>query len=287
MPPKIKVSRGLRDRIKLAEILGEVLGSRSKEITSLRAEALAPDLRAGETMPDGDLENELGLRALKRRLDDARAAERDYSLAAVALKSLQIRIGEATAELSGRLRYLRQIVDLALGKGASRTYLAFRGRTPRRQDGVYSQAADVLARLGGLRPSEPVLRGVSANPAQWRRMIEPAFRQLDDLRRRIKLQEKRLDGLLIAKKKAFDAFDGTARGLVRIAEGQCLLAGRKDLAKQIRRLSRKRKRPGPKPKRKAKKKKKKKQASGTKIEPEKPEKPKKEKARNPATSRVA
>ena len=65
-------------------------------------------------------------------------------------------------------------------------------------------------------------------------------------------QQKVLDGLRITKDGAFAAFDDTARGLVRIAEGQCRMVGRLDLAKRVRQFSRKRKKPGPKRQKKAK-----------------------------------
>ncbi len=238
--------------MKLAEILKEVFGGMSREIAARRAEVLAPELRPGEAMPDAELEHELYLRLLDRRLDGAIAAEQAYRRAAIRDKSLRRRRDRATAELNRQLGGLRQIVDLARGKGSSARLLDIKGRTERRQQGIYDQTSDLLARIDELTPGKPVLAGVSNDPRVWRGMIEPAYRQLGDLRQLFVQQEKIGAGLLIAKDKAFALFDETARGLVHIAEGECRLVGRNDLAKRIRRFSRKRLRPGPKPKKKKK-----------------------------------
>ncbi len=253
MPPKITLSRGLEDRIKLAEILREVFGAISPELARLRAEVLAPELRAGEEMPDAELEHELYLRLLDRRLKDAIETEQGYRRAAIRHKALSRDLGQTTAELSSQLGGLRQVVDLAMGKGTSKQLLDFKGRTQRRQLGVYSQAGATLVRLDELEPVEPISAGVSGDPEVWKGMIEPEYGRLAHLRQLVQRQQKVLDALLIDKEKAFALFDVTARSLVRIAEGQCQLVGREDLAKRIRQFSRKRRRPGPKPKKKAKK----------------------------------
>ncbi len=259
--------------MKLAEMLREVFGAVSREIAARRAELLAPELRPGETMPDAELEHELYLRLLDRRLEAAVKAEQGYRREGIQQKVLSRQRDQATADLTRLLGGLRQVIDLARGKGASARLLAIKGRTERRQLGVYFQAGHALARLGGLidlglESTDPAQAGVSSDPVVWRGMIEPAYRRLEDLRKFVTRQEKILDGLLIAKRKAFELFDDTARSLIRIAEGQCLLVGRHDLAERVRRFSRKRRRPGPKPK-KSKKAKKGKKAKSKKAKSKK------------------
>ncbi len=238
--------------MKLAEILREVFGAISPEIAALRAEVLAPELRPGEEMPDAELEHELYLRLLDRRLRDAIEIEQAYRRAAIRHKTLSRDRDQATADLTRQLGGLRQIVDLALGKGASAGLLDVKGRTERRQQGIYHQAADVLGRLDELTPQEPRIAGVSGDPVVWKGMIESEYRRLEDLRGLVLRQQKILDAYLIDKEEAFALFDDAARALVRIAEGQCQLVGREDLAKRIRQFSRERRRPGPKPKKKVK-----------------------------------
>ncbi len=280
------MSRGLQDRLKLAEMLKQVFGALAEEVAARRVELLAPELRPGEAMPDAELEYELYLRLLDRRLDEAVEAERAYRRAGHRFKILSRRRDETTAELSQQLGGLRQVVDLARGKGTAAALLDIKGRTERRQEGVCSQAGDALVRLGELEPGESLNAGVADDPEAWRGMIEAPYRRLEALRRSVLKQQKTLDGLLIAKDQAFALFDETARGLVRIAEGQCQLVGRKDLAKRVRQFSRKRRRPGPKPKKKAKKGKKAKKARKAKKAKTKAEELT-EKLRSLASARVA
>ena len=253
MAKKSTLSRGLQDRVRLARVLEEVFGAVSKTVAARQAELLSPELEPGERLPDTELEHELYFRLLRRRLRRAVEAEHAYRRGDIKHRELKRQRSQATSDLKRQVGGLRQIVDLALGKGTSARLLGIKGRTQRRQDGIASQAADLLIRLSALTLKDPVIAGVSADPAVWRGMIEPAYVRLVALRKDALKQEKMLDGLLIDKDRAFALFDDVARGLIRIAEGQCQLVGRKDLAKRVRQFSRKRRKPGPKPKKKAKK----------------------------------
>ena len=284
MAKKSTLSRGLQDWVRLARVLEEVFGAVSKTVAARQAELLSPELEPGERLPDTELEHELYFRLLRRRLRHAVEAEHAHRRGDVKHRELKRQRSQATSDLKRQVGGLRQIVDLALGKGTSAKLLGIKGRTQRRQEGIASQAADLLIRLSALTPKDPVIAGVSADPEVWRGMIEPAYVRLVALRKEVLKQEKMLDGLLIDKDRAFALFDDVARGLIRIAEGQCQLVGREDLAKRVRQFSRKRRKPGPKPKEKVKKarakaKAKEKEKSG--------KKPKEEKKRRRAKIMVA
>ncbi len=252
MAKKPRISRGIRDRRKLVETLYEIFGSSSVELARRRTALFQASLQEGETVPDFELEQDLWLRLADRRCTEAEASEAAYGRALIELGTLEHQRDQATAEMNTQLGALRQIVDLARGRGATAEELDLKGRTGRRHEEIYHQAKFVLARLKGLKPTDPRLKGIPADPAQWHRMIEPPFRQLEELKDPILRQESRVQHLLDKKNQAFAGFDNTFRSVINVAVGHCKMVGMDGVAERIRRFARRRRRPGPKKKRRQK-----------------------------------
>ena len=251
MARKPKISRGLQDRRRIAAVIHRFLEAHWPRVIELRAELFGELLREGETLPDGELELALWLRRLDKVLEDAATGEELYRRGLIVLGKHQRQRDQGVSELRLQMGGMRRFVDMALGAGSATQLLRFDGRTRRRHEALEAQAGGVLVRVEALEAVEPILKGMPADPEQWAGMIRGPLAALRKSNSQATLQENKVEGLLIGKKRAFATFDLTARGLVRRVVGELQAVGEKELAKRLRQMTRRRKRPGPKKRPKA------------------------------------
>ena len=276
--PMRSVSRQISDRRKLAERLRSKIGAWIEPIAEARAKLLAPGLAEGETLPDGELELELLLRLLDRRLAELEEAEEKYRVTLQKLNAARHRRNRAAKTMNREIQALRRKVDAAHGSGGAADILELTGRTRRRAQAIHGQARWVVVVLRGLdvgAKTDPEAAGaapadaelekdaataaagaaaagvVAAEAAEWRKTVEPAFKQLDTRLDRTGKLEPAVDLLRFNRDLACGEFDHTARHLVAITKSYALLVKEERAVERIRRAARPQKRPGPKKKKPA------------------------------------
>ncbi len=145
---------------------------------------LAPELAAGEAMPDFGLSTELLVRSVESALGRLRAAEhrcfdRQSKVTITRGKSERL----ARHEIYPQVVLVRRMIDAQVGRENGRAVHGLSGSTLRKARRLHGQLQVLMSALGTERHGlpEPLSDGIEAERETWLRKIEPGYRQLSEL----------------------------------------------------------------------------------------------------------
>lgn len=213
-------------RIEDTMVLAASVEAYKKLLAAAVDQRYSPKLRAGEELPSFVLSLELTVRDAQVALDRLVDLDEAVDDTATELESLrQDRSDLVAGELHPRAVAVRGAIELAFGKQQGRLLHGLEGRTRRKPAALQVQVRRMVRRLIG-RSELPT----PANPHAfvdrdgWIRQLEPLYRQLVTLNRRIGYRAAALSSLVAQRKISMRSFDADYRDALRFVKAVFAMA---------------------------------------------------------------
>ena len=214
----MKDARALRSSI-------EVFGT---QVTEGLGKRLAPELAAGESLPDFSFSLELVGRSVASALERLRVAERyylDQSSRCVAVRRKSEKL--ARQEVYPRVVSVRRLIEAQFGKEEGRAIHGMVGKTRRKARRLHAQLGHLVWVLeeGGAELPAPLMRTAPATREEWLGDIKPGYEQLTELLDELIGLEFAEQSAQIDRNQAMQAFDEAYGEARRLVEAHFVFAG--------------------------------------------------------------
>jgi hypothetical protein len=221
------------DRQKSAEAVIAAGETHKERVVGRLKEALEPQLRRGEKLPDAALLVELVTRALGAASAAMVAADEAHQRELADDAGPRAARDQAAEALYRELVELREIATGLLG-GAAAATLGLSGDTPRDPVALGRFAGEVIAALKGKSLPPSRVRGAAFAASEWVASLEKSRAALTDAVGAVAREGREAEGTLTRRDQAVAAYDERFGGAASFLGGLFKLAGEGELADRFR-----------------------------------------------------